>query len=587
MRYRQSILSVLGVIFVCALGPSFGARAAGAAVSSQEIPSCSILIESDKDFYYTGETAYFDVRLFNGQESVALDLLEIEAVLRQEEKILPLKEHDNSRGTFSGILEANEENPAIEVTVYRKNRQERTEVLLARKETFLNDIARLRNSRWFLFWKREEIDGEIDQLEKMVEKIESAVEQLNTPLAKRSQSILVLNKPRDDGEEKEGQRTITPHDDGTPGEKISLIFSYPDEDSFADTQADTRPPSDSAETSVPKTGGSSDLAGGPSKKTERISPKKFSAPSTGQPKVVETSSPKGLVPTLTKGQKKSLPKEKISEDVVSEAPKAAPSTVYITPLYSRARDTIPPVTSPDPKKDGTVTNEEARKTLDIPIDKTPPESILDSPADGSMIEESAITINGTVSSDTVEVCGDGVVQTRLNEECDDGNAANGDGCSRDCLREQIVDTTPPSTPGGLSCGSVSTSQTNLSWSVSVDNVGVTGYRVYRNGSQITTVVNTAYQNTGLSASTTYTYSVAAYDAAGNESAQSASVSATTQAPAPVLGDVDGDNDVDRDDLAVVVANLGKVSGFDARADVNKDDKVDIFDLMLTAKELIK
>ena len=172
-----------------------------------------------------------------------MDLLEIEAVLRQEEKILPLKEHDNSRGTFSGILEANEENPAIEVTVYRKNRQERTEVLLARKETFLNDIARLRNSRWFLFWKREEIDGEIDQLEKMVEKIESAVEQLNTPLAKRSQSILVLNKPRDDGEEKEGQRTITPHDDGTPGEKISLIFSYPDEDSLPiRKQIPARPP---------------------------------------------------------------------------------------------------------------------------------------------------------------------------------------------------------------------------------------------------------------------------------------------------------------------------------------------------------
>src|SRR5207249_4759332 len=58
-----------------------------------------------------------------------------------------------------------------------------------------------------------------------------------------------------------------------------------------------------------------------------------------------------------------------------------------------------------------------------------------------------------------------------------------------------------------------------------------GYNVYRGGTQIATVTSgTTYQNTGLSASTAYSYTVAAYDAAGNISAQSTSASATTAAP---------------------------------------------------------
>src|SRR3989338_984419 len=121
--------------------------------------------------------------------------LEVETVLLQKGEALTLKEYKDSRGTFSCILEAHEENPAIEVMVYRKNRQERTEVLLAQKEKFLKDIERLRNSRWFLFWKMEKIARQIDQLGKAVEKIESSIEQLNAPLAKASKSITVLSRP--------------------------------------------------------------------------------------------------------------------------------------------------------------------------------------------------------------------------------------------------------------------------------------------------------------------------------------------------------------------------------------------------------
>src|SRR5437016_2257343 len=92
------------------------------------------------------------------------------------------------------------------------------------------------------------------------------------------------------------------------------------------------------------------------------------------------------------------------------------------------------------------------------------------------------------------------------------------------------DTTPPSVPTGLTASAVSSSQINLSWAASSDNVGVSGYRVYRGGTQIATTSATSFTNTGLAPSTTYTYTVAAYDAAGNLSAQSSSASATTPAP---------------------------------------------------------
>ena len=92
-----------------------------------------------------------------------------------------------------------------------------------------------------------------------------------------------------------------------------------------------------------------------------------------------------------------------------------------------------------------------------------------------------------------------------------------------------TDTTAPSTPTGLTATPVSTTQINLSWTASTDNVGVTGYQVFRNGNQIATTTTPSYSNTGLSPSTSYSYAVKAVDAAGNLSALSATVSATTPA----------------------------------------------------------
>jgi len=66
---------------------------------------------------------------------------------------------------------------------------------------------------------------------------------------------------------------------------------------------------------------------------------------------------------------------------------------------------------------------------------------------------------------------------------------------------------------------------------SFDNVGVAGYKIFRNGVQVATSSGAAYQDTGLSPATLYKYTIAAFDAAGNTSMQSAPASATTLATA--------------------------------------------------------
>ncbi|MEU6791956.1 glycosyl hydrolase family 18 protein [Nonomuraea wenchangensis] len=90
-----------------------------------------------------------------------------------------------------------------------------------------------------------------------------------------------------------------------------------------------------------------------------------------------------------------------------------------------------------------------------------------------------------------------------------------------------TDTTAPSVPGNLRSTGVTSNSVSLAWNASTDNVAVTGYEVYRGSTLVTTVTGTTYTDTGLTASTAYTYTVRARDAAGNRSAASAAVTATT------------------------------------------------------------
>ena len=99
----------------------------------------------------------------------------------------------------------------------------------------------------------------------------------------------------------------------------------------------------------------------------------------------------------------------------------------------------------------------------------------------------------------------------------------------------VQDTQAPTTPSGLTAVTISTTEINLAWTASTDNVAVTTYKIYRGGSPIATLGNvTGYADKTLSASTEYRFSVAACDAAGNCSAQSAAVTATTPQPSDCL-----------------------------------------------------
>ncbi|MCA9398380.1 MAG: hypothetical protein KC618_01440, partial [Candidatus Omnitrophica bacterium] len=114
------------------------------------------------------------------------------------------------------------------------------------------------------------------------------------------------------------------------------------------------------------------------------------------------------------------------------------------------------------------------------------------------------------------------------------------------------DTEAPSVPQNLSATAVSSSQIDLDWDNSTDNVGVTGYRIFRDGTELTTTAQSDYSDTGLSASTTYSYQVEAYDAANNTSAKSTSAQVTTQSSggpnqAPVLVAI-GNKSVDENQL---------------------------------------
>lgn len=94
-----------------------------------------------------------------------------------------------------------------------------------------------------------------------------------------------------------------------------------------------------------------------------------------------------------------------------------------------------------------------------------------------------------------------------------------------------ADLTPPSVPTGLTATGAGASVIDLSWTASTDNFGVVGYKVYRDGgaTEIATVTTgTSFSDIGLAVGSTHSYTVAAFDAANNQSAKSSSASATTQ-----------------------------------------------------------
>ena len=95
----------------------------------------------------------------------------------------------------------------------------------------------------------------------------------------------------------------------------------------------------------------------------------------------------------------------------------------------------------------------------------------------------------------------------------------------------VVDTQPPTAPVIVSAVAKSSTEIDLAWSASADNVGVAGYQITRNGAVLTTIAGniTSYADTSVKGGTTYSYSIKAFDAANNYSAASNTAVVTTPA----------------------------------------------------------
>ncbi|WLQ37922.1 cellulase family glycosylhydrolase [Streptomyces castrisilvae] len=89
------------------------------------------------------------------------------------------------------------------------------------------------------------------------------------------------------------------------------------------------------------------------------------------------------------------------------------------------------------------------------------------------------------------------------------------------------DTQAPTAPAGLTVTATTGTSVSLSWTAASDDTGVTGYDIYRGSTKAGTATGTTYTDTGVSAGTSYTYTVRARDAAGNTSPPSSSVTALT------------------------------------------------------------
>ncbi|MBI4056382.1 MAG: hypothetical protein HY399_02420, partial [Elusimicrobia bacterium] len=189
----------------------------------------------------------------------------------------------------------------------------------------------------------------------------------------------------------------------------------------------------------------------------------------------------------------------------------------------------------------------------ITVDNTPPTIAILSPANGANIS-GPFTISGTAADNVgvtlVELAVDGgafspASYTSPNWSFSQGALSFGSHSitarAKDAvgligsasISITVPDTTPPSVPAGLSASASSCSQIDLAWNSSSDTggSGLKGYNLFRNNVFLTQVLTPGLSasDTGLAASTSYSYSVSAVDNAGNESSQSSPVNAATPA----------------------------------------------------------
>jgi chitodextrinase len=234
-------------------------------------------------------------------------------------------------------------------------------------------------------------------------------------------------------------------------------------------------------------------------------------------------------------------------------------------------------------------------------DQTPPTAAITSPANNALIK-GVVTVSANAADNSggsgvakVELYVDGVLKTTdttapYSFSWDTSTATNAahrltviayDKASpantvTSSAVNVTVDNSPPTTPVNFHMTGNTLTSITLGWSASTDNIGVSGYRITRNGATIATTSGStlSYNDTGLTASTSYNYTIVALDALGNVSPAGTLTAATVTAK---IGDLNGDNQVNITDLSIFLSNWNTSS---ATADLNHDGTVNIIDLSI-------
>ena len=153
--------------------------------------------------------------------------------------------------------------------------------------------------------------------------------------------------------------------------------------------------------------------------------------------------------------------------------------------------------------------------------------------DVGSIEESADTLDAPDEADSHEdgSSADAVDSQASVQDAPDERSFDASDATVGETAAPPADTSAPTVPTGLTKINVTSSSITLSWNASTDpDSPVQGYNVYRNAAKVGTPSSTSFTDTGLLASTAYSYTVNAFDPSNNTSAQSTALSITTAAP---------------------------------------------------------
>lgn len=204
-------------------------------------------------------------------------------------------------------------------------------------------------------------------------------------------------------------------------------------------------------------------------------------------------------------------------------------------------------------RDAAGNTSEASNTVNV----TTPDTLAPTAPTGlaaSNITATSLTLNWNASTDNIAVTGYDIYQNgnKINTSAVTATTYNVTGLSQasfysfyvraldgaanvsansNTINVNTPDVQAPTAPSGLASSNLTSTSLTLTWTASTDNVGVTGYDIYRNGTKINVspVTSLSYDVTGLTASTAYSFYVQSFDAAGNFSANSNTINVTTPA----------------------------------------------------------